>query len=138
MSDFFTAARVAGLAVAAVSVALYYVFADRLVGAFIADEETVRLGASFLRARCFATPFMFLSFNMVNFMQAVNRGKESFWLATIRQFGLNIPILLIMNAFFGMTGIVCTQVVADVLNVIISYIIYYRVMRQIHQEKKAR
>lgn len=138
MSDFFTAARVAGLAVAAVSVALYYVFADRLVGSFIADEETVRLGASFLRARCFATPFMFLSFNMVNFMQAVNRGKESFWLAAIRQIGLNIPILLIMNAFFGMTGIVWTQVVADVLNVIISYIIYYRVMRQISKEKTAR
>ena len=81
---------------------------------------------------------MFLSFNMVNFMQAVNRGKESFWLAAIRQIGLNIPILLIMNVFFGMTGIVWTQVVADVLNVIISYVIYYRVMRQIHQEQTSR
>ncbi|MBQ9212253.1 MAG: MATE family efflux transporter [Clostridia bacterium] len=133
MKAFFTAARVAGLVIAAISVLLYYVFADELISAFINNAETVALGTDFLRARCFATPFMFLSFNMVNFMQAVNRGKESFWLAAIRQIGLNIPILFLLDHFFGMTGIVWTQAVADILNVIISYIIYGRVIRQIAQ-----
>ena len=135
MSEFFTAARVAGLTVAAVSVLMYYLFADRLITAFIADAETVRLGTAFLRARCFATPFMFLSFNMVNFMQAVNRGRESFLLAAIRQIGLNIPILFLMNALFGMMGIVWTQAVADIVNVVISYIIYARVIREIRGQK---
>ena len=135
MSEFFTAARIAGLAIAAVSVLLYYLFADRLINAFIADAETVRLGTAFLRARCFATPFMFLSFNMVNFMQDVNRGRESFLLAAIRQIGLNIPILFLMNALFGMMGIVWTQAVADIVNVIISYIIYARVIREIRGQK---
>ena len=64
-------------------------------------------------------------------MQAVNRGSESFWLAAIRQVGLNIPILLLMNSLMGMTGIVWTQAIADILNVIISYIVYGRVLRQI-------
>lgn len=135
MKAFFTAARIGGLTVAAFSVVLYYVFADRLIGAFINNDETVRLGTEFLRARCFATPFMFLSFNMVNFMQAVNRGRESFALAAIRQIGLNIPILFIMNALFGMTGIVWTQATADIINVIISYIIYARVLREIIPEE---
>ena len=135
MKAFFTAARVAGLAVSAVSVLLYYAFAPRLISAFIADETTVELGTAFLRARCFATPFMFLSFNMVNFMQAVDRGKESFYLAAIRQLALNIPLLFVMNHFFGMTGIVWTQAVADILNVIISYIIYARVIRNIYPQK---
>ncbi len=141
MRAFFTASRVAGLAVAAVSVVLYYVFAGQLIGAFINNAETVQLGMDFLRARCFATPFMFLSFNMVNFMQAVNRGKESFALAAIRQIGLNIPLLFLFNSLWGMTGIVWTQAVADILNVIISYIIYARVIRQIsggRSEKKGR
>ena len=74
---------------------------------------------------------MFLSFNMVNFMQAVNRGRESFWLAAIRQLGLNTPLLFLLNAIFGMMGIVWTQATADILNVIISYIIYFRVLKQI-------
>lgn len=131
MKAFFTAARVAGLTVAAFSVVLYYVFAGPLVGAFIQEAETVRLGTAFLRARCFATPFMFLSFNMVNFMQAVNRGREAFWLCAIRQIGLNIPLLIILNRLFGMMGIVWTQAVADILNVVVSYVIYARVIREI-------
>ncbi|MBQ6122756.1 MAG: MATE family efflux transporter [Clostridia bacterium] len=131
MKVFFTAARVAGLTVAVLSVALYYAFADRLIGAFIREAETVRLGTAFLRARCFATPFMFLSFNMVNFMQAVNRGREAFWLCAIRQIGLNIPLLIILNRLFGMMGIVWTQAVADILNVVVSYVIYARVIREI-------
>lgn len=129
MRSFFTAARVAGITVAVCSVGLYWVCAPWLIQAFIEDAATVGYGIEFLRARCFATPFMFLSFNMVHFMQAVGRGKTSFYLAVIRQLGLNIPILFLMNRFFGMSGIVWTQMTADFLNVIISYIIYFHVRK---------
>lgn len=129
MGEFFTAARVAGIAIAAVSVVLYYICAPWLIRLFIKDAETVAYGTQFLQARCFATPFMFLSFNMVHFMQAVGKGKISFYLAVIRQLCLNIPILLLMNYLLGMTGIVWTQMTADFLNVIVSYIIYFRVMK---------
>ena len=72
---------------------------------------------------------------MVNFMQAVNRGRESFLLAAVRQITLNIPILFLFNALFGMMGIVWTQLVADVLNVIVSYLVYARVIREIRAER---
>lgn len=126
MRAFFSAARFAGLAVSLASVVLYYVFAPALIRAFIADAETVRHGIRFLRARCFAPPFMFLSFHMVNYMQAIGRGNTSFLLAVIRQLVLNIPLLFLFNRLFGMMGIVWTQVVADTLNVLASYVIYYR------------
>lgn len=60
------------------SVLMYYLFADWLITAFIADAETVRLGTAFLRARCFATPFMFLNFNMVNFMNCIVANSSLF------------------------------------------------------------
>ncbi|MBQ1291853.1 MAG: hypothetical protein IIY28_10970, partial [Lachnospiraceae bacterium] len=94
-------------------------------------------GTQFLKARCFATPFMFLSFNMVNYMQAVNRGRISFLLAVIRQLCLNIPVLFLLDMLYGMTGIIWTQLTADIINVIISYIIYARVRQQISTEKSA-
>ena len=131
MRDFFSAARIAGLAFSAASVLLYRLFAGQILRAFIADADTVRLGTAFLKARCVATPFMFLSFNMVHFMQAVNRGREAFWLPVIRQIALNIPLLFVMNALLGMTGIVWTQAAADVINVAVSYAIYRRVLRGI-------
>ena len=131
MHAFFSAARLAGLCVAAVSVALYYFGAPWLIRTFIQEPATAGYGILFLRARCFATPFMFLSFHMVHFMQAVGKGKISLYLAVIRQLCLNIPIMLLMNALFGMIGIIWTQMTADICNVLISYIIYARVIRKI-------
>lgn len=131
MTEFFRAARLAGLAVSVLCVIFYRIFAAYIMRAFISDAETVRFGTEFLQSRCFATPFMFLSFHMVHFMQAVDRGRVSFQLAVIRQICLNIPILFLMNALFGMSGIVWTQLIADIINVIISYIIYGRLTGEI-------
>ena len=131
MKAFFSAARLAGVVFSLISVALYRTFAGTVVRAFISDAETVRYGTAFLQARCFATPFMFLSFHMVHFMQSIGHGRESFLLAVIRQLCLNIPILFLLNAIFGVMGIVWTQAVADAINVVVSYLIYARVIRSI-------
>ena len=131
MKDFFRTARLVGLIVSVLCVIFYRICAPYIIGAFISDADTVRFGTQFLQSRCFATPFMFLSFHMVHFMQAVDRGKVSFLLAVIRQLFLNIPILFLMNMFFGMNGIVWTQLTADVINVVISYVIYARLIGDI-------
>ena len=130
LKAFFNAARIAGMAVGALCVILYFTNAPHIMSAFISDPETVKLGTAFLKARCFAPPFMFLSFNMVNFMQAIGKGKISLYLCLIRQLCLNIPILFMLNFILGMSGIIWTQAIADCINVIISYIIYFRVMKK--------
>ena len=130
MDVFFRFARAVGLAIGIISVILYYVFAPYIMKAFIENEQTVMYGTQFLRARCFATPLMFLCFSMVHFTQAIGRGKESFILAFIRQIVFNIPLLIILNRLFNMTGIVWTQATADFFTVVISYMIYFRVRKQ--------
>ena len=134
MKQFFSAARLAGLVVSVCCVILYRICAPYIMRAFIANADTIRFGTEFLQARCFATPFMFLSFHMVHFMQAVDRGKISFYLAVIRQLCLNIPIVILMNYLLGMTGIVWTQMTADIINVIVSYIIYSKTIGKITGE----
>lgn len=131
MKAFFTTARTIGLVIAFVCVGLYYLFASQIMQAFIKDVETVRLGTQFLQARCFATPVMFLSFHMVHYMQAIGKGRISFYLAVIRQLCLNIPILFVLNLLFGMSGVIWTQAIADAINSAISYIIYHRVNREL-------
>ena len=131
MLDFFKTSRLTGLVIALLCVVLYRISAPYIIQLFISDPETVRFGTEFLKARCFATPVMFLSFHMVHMMQAVNCGKISFYLAVIRQLFLNIPMLFVLNSLLGMTGIIWTQVIADCINVIISYVIFNRVMKEI-------
>ena len=130
MDAVFRTGRIAGLMIGIASVIMYYVFAPFIMQAFIGNAETVRFGTQFLRARCFATPLMFLCFSMVHFTQAIGRGKESFRLAVIRQLVFNIPMLFLMDRLFGMMGIVWTQAAADLCTVIVSYIIYARIRKQ--------
>lgn len=131
MKAFFAAARLAGLVISVLCVIFYRTFAPSILRAFISDADTVLFGTEYLQSRCFATPFMFLSFHMIHFMQAVDRGRPSFELSIIRQIVLNIPILFLMNHFFGMSGIVWTQLIADAINSVVSYLYYGRLIGEI-------
>lgn len=131
MDSIFSTARITILAVAILSMAAAFLFAEPIVNAFINEPETIKLGTEFLKARCFAMPFMIIGFQIVNFMQAVNQGKTSFLLTIIRHVLLNIPALIIMNLIWGMTGLIWAQTVSDIINAVIACIIYYRVHKRI-------
>lgn len=124
MFGFISASGKLGLCVAAVSIALYEVFAAYIVRFFIPDPQTVALAVQFLRIRVLATPLMFLSFFTVYLFQAFGKGRVSLFLGIMRWAVLNIPMLLLLNQVFGMYGIVWTQVTADTINVILSLYIY--------------
>ena len=109
----------------------FYLFAQPIIHAFIDDAETVNLGTEFLKARCFAAPFMLLGFQVVNFMQAVNQGKVSFLLSIIRHLLLNIPAMIILDSMFGIIGLIWAQTVSDVINIVINYLIYFHVHSKI-------
>ena len=128
MRRFVDLARVAILAFSCACVALFWLFARPIVGAFIDDEATVRLGAQFLRGRCFALPFMMLGYHIVNTMNAMDRGRVSFLMALIRHLALIIPLLLAMNRLFGLDGLIWAQLAADVINAAIALAFYRNVM----------
>ena len=136
MLSFFRTARLAGVIFAIISVVLYRINAGPIIRIFIEDPETVRLGTLFLQRRCYATPFMFLSFQMNHYMQGLGRGKVSFAMTMIRQLCFNMPFLLILNHFFGAMGIVTAQMSADMCNVITSYLIYGKIKPGILGERK--
>ena len=124
MERFVSLARIAILSFSALCMVLFWFFAKPITGAFIADAETVDYAARFLRGRCFAMPFMLLGYHVVNFMNAVGRGKVSFLLAIIRHLVLIIPLLFVMKALFGLDGLIWAQVAADVLNALVALLIF--------------
>lgn len=116
--------RIAGLIFAFISIILYEIGGGAVMRLFINDPETVRIGTNFIRVRCIATPLMFTSFHMVNAFQALGKGKMAFFLPFARWAMFNIPLLYIMNALFGMYGIVWAQFAGDILTVTVSIIAY--------------
>ena len=105
---------------------LYELFASQFAHIFISDPQTVDLATKFLRIRVLATPLMFLCFFTVYLFQAFGQGGFSLFLGVTRWLVLNIPMLFILNAIFGMFGIVWAQAVADTLAVLLSFYVYFK------------
>ena len=126
MNDTIRLSRRLGLSIAAVSILLYELFAIQFSQLFIADSQTVALASQFLRIRVLATPLMFLSFFTVYLFQAFGKGRISLFLGVTRWLVFNIPMLFLLNAIFGMFGIVWSQVTADTLTVLLSLYVYRR------------
>lgn len=124
MEDTIRLARRLGLTIAAISILLYEVFAVQFSHLFIADTQTVELASQFLRIRVLATPLMFLSFFTVYLFQAFGKGQISLFLGVTRWLVFNIPMLFLLDAIFGMFGIVWSQATADILTVALSLYVY--------------
>ena len=126
MQDTIRLSRGLGLGIAAVSIALYEIFAGPLTRVFISDPQTVDMASQFLRIRVLATPLMFLSFYTVYLFQAFGMGKIALFLGVMRWLVFNIPMLFLLNRLVGMYGIVWSQVTADTLTVILSFWVYHK------------
>ena len=138
MYRFVSLARIAILAVSFICIIAFWFFAKQITGAFIDDEETVAYGVTFLKGRCFAMPFMLIGYHVVNFMNAIGKGKVSFGLAILRHLILIIPILFIMKAIWGLDGLVWSQVVADVLNAVVASVILLLIMKGISSDSEGK
>ena len=126
MKAFADAARTAGVAFALICLVAFEIFAEPIVRIFINTDTAVPLGIDFLRILCVAVPLMILNFQMNFTFQAMGMGKESLILSSMRQGIVNIPLLFVMNHFFGLYGIVWTQLVSDGITTSISIILYRR------------
>ena len=124
MFDTIRFSLLSGLAVGALSIAMYELLAPSIMSLFIRDAGTVRLGADFLRIRCLATPLMFSSFFTVYVFQGFGRGRVSLFLGVMRWCAFNIPMLFVLNRVMGMYGLVWSQLAADILTVTLSYAVY--------------
>ena len=133
MNEFFALSRNTIIIFSCVCAAIFWLFADPIMSAFIKDEETVYYGILFLRGRCLSLPFMMVGYLITNYMNAVNKGIVSFILALIRHAVLIIPIMLIMNMIWNMNGLVWSQLVADVLNSIVAVAFFLIISRKINE-----
>ncbi|RRF97268.1 MAG: MATE family efflux transporter [Lachnospiraceae bacterium] len=124
MRGIINFSRFVGIVIGIGSVVLYEICAKQIIGIFINEPQTISYGTSFIRIRCLATTFMFISFHYVYVFQAMGCGGRALFCAVMRQLFFNIPFMLIFNPIFGMYGLVWAEFAADVLTVFFSWLLY--------------
>ena len=131
MDGFSRAARNTGIAFAGFCIILFEIFGGSIVRLFIGDAATVDMGTSFLKILCLSVPLLIINVQISFTFQAMGMGKESLLLSSLRQGLVHIPLLFVMNAIFGLYGIVWTQLVSDGLTCMISLWLYVRSYRKL-------
>lgn len=105
-------------------VVCFAAFAPQILHLFIPEDETSTLGAAFLRIACLAVPLTSVNFLISYTLQAMGKGMQSAVLTFSRQGLLNIPLLIVMNLIFGLYGMICTQLVVEVIMLPVSLGLY--------------
>lgn len=109
-------------------------FAKPLVSLFISEPTTVEKAIQFLRIWFFCAPGMCFTNLFSSIFQAMGKWVQSLALSVIRQAGLLIPLLTIMNQFAGETGLVCAQPIADTASLLVGIGIYVTLMKKYKNE----
>lgn len=91
-----------------------------VVGLFLQEAEALALGQQMVRLLVIAGPFLGLFYIGSNFLQASGNAPLATFTSLLRQGLFLVPLLYIMNHFFGVMGNIWAHVVADISSAIVS------------------
>ena len=113
------------------SVILNYIGKDPIIRIFIDDNEVVAYGVQMLIGYMLSGPVIGILFTNMNCMQSVGHAFPATVLSVLRQGILLIPLLYLLNALFGLNGVIYGQSITDYIAVLLSIFFWQRTKKQI-------
>ena len=104
--------------------------AGKLMGFFMENGAIVSLGVPLLRGLCLAPTFLCIDFLGVNVFNALGMGRKSLLFALLRKIVLEIPLLVGLNALFGLTGLAYAQPAAELILAAVAVCMLRRIFRR--------
>ncbi|WP_029232319.1 MATE family efflux transporter [Butyrivibrio sp. VCB2006] len=100
--------------------AVCFIFAPNIITAFSKDPAAVQVGVAALRFQCCTLPLSgaIVISNMM--LQSIGKGVKASITASARNGICFIPMILILPAFLGITGVEMAQACADVLSLFVA------------------
>ena len=126
------------LIVGIASVILYYTCRESVIRMFINDEEVIRYGVQMLIGYMLSGPVIGFLFMNMNCLQSVEHAFPATILSILRQGVLLIPLLYLLDALFGLNGVIYGQSVTDYIAVGLSVVIWHRVHRNLDKKSSGR
>ena len=117
--------------------AICYLFTSQIVSAFLTDATAFDYAVSFARI-LLTTSFLFgVFYVLINALQAMGAATASLIINLSRQGIIFIPALFLLQAAFGMTGLVWAQPVADILSIVFAATLYVNTFKKLSREQMA-
>ncbi|MGI5064508.1 MATE family efflux transporter [Treponema putidum] len=116
----------AGTIFLTVSAIILFFFAEQCIGLMSNDGEVVSTGISILKMQCFSLPLLGFFAVSSMFMQNIGNYFSALLISVSRQGLFYIPLLYLLPALYGKTGIYLLQPAADFLSFVLASVIMYR------------
>ena len=117
----FNVAVILGTVYSVAAAAVLLIFSGDIIGLFRAgDTEVIEIGGQMLRYLCISLTFLGYSTFVNQLFQSLGYVAPATFLASCRQGIFFVPLILILPAVLGLTGIQLTQAVSDLLTVVVS------------------
>jgi len=108
-----------------------FIFKDSIVSAFIDHEEVIAMGQVFVFAAVLVGPVYGIYQMSQTFMQATEKVSYAIVASTLDKFVVYLPVLYVMNKFFGVYGIAYAHAVTMIFTLAITLILALKWSRAI-------
>jgi putative MATE family efflux protein len=118
----------------AVGTAVYVIFTDKIIAAFISDPEVIASGVMMLRALMVAGPVIGVMFLITSTFQAMGKALPALILTISRQGFVFFPVIVIMNRIFGLNGVIYALPISDYAAIVIGFVMFFFIDRKIKRD----
>ena len=121
------------------TVTLFYLgFRRQVIQLFIDNTAVINYGVKMLEALMAPGTLLGVMF-IINFaFQGMGKGMQSFILAAGRQGLIYLPLLIIMDKFVGLNGIIWAQPTADFCCIVLSAVMFFFTMKKLIRNENAK
>ena len=110
---------------------ILYIFAEQCMQMMSNDDEVVSTGIKILRMQCFSLPLLGAFAVSSMFMQNIGNYFSALLISISRQGFFYVPLLYILPAVYGKTGIYLLQPVSDFLSFLFAVAVMFRWYRKL-------
>jgi putative MATE family efflux protein len=114
--------------------AVFFFLGKQMMMVFIREEQTINAGARMMRAFILGLPTMGIQMTIMSTFQALGKPVQSTVINLGRQFLVYLPLLFIMNHFFGFTGFIYTQPIADIITTTVAVLFGVSLIKKLHND----
>ncbi len=111
-----------------------YIGLEQIVGGFLSDPAAFDYAFSFSQILLSTSILFGILFVISNALQAAGAATASLIVNISRQGLVYIPMVFILNAIFGVDGLVFAQPIADISALVLALIFYFTVTKKVFSE----
>lgn len=131
-------ASVAATVICLIGFALTQIFGSQIIAIFNNDAQLIAIGSRGIRIYLAMLPVLGIQIVITNYFQSVGKPKQSILLSLVRQVLFQVPLILILPRFFGLTGIWAAGPVSDLAAALLAVFMLRRELSHLDDKQEER